>query len=504
LYVWLPRFQTDRLKAKHDGVTRSEFLGVSVAGKGGNRLVAVNEAAARIGLRAGQLLTDAMAIEPSLVAVPQDKAAEAAELKRLALWCRRYAPWVAVDGADGIRLDVTGSAHLFGGEDALLANVLRCLEQGGFAVRAAIASTHAAAWAMARFAPSASFIVPEGEEQAYLSPLPVRALAIAEDKAELLDRFGLKTIGALFAMPRESLRARFGDELLLRLDQATGKAGESLTALAYEPVYREHLDFHEPVTSLDAIGEAARVLIEKVTARLRDHGQGARAFTLMLFDTQGGSADVSLRLSRASQDAGHVTKLFANRFSALEGRFDETLGFDGACLLASRNEALIAFQLGLEAEPVADRGDLTRLLDRLTARLGDEAVRRFAFHESHVPERASVSVPVLRGGAASKAPGGKARPFLLLPLAEEIAVMAELPDYPPRRFTWRRLSRRVVKAEGPERIAAEWWRKGEDAAPPRDYYTVEDEAGRRYWLYREGLYGADGGNPRWFVHGLFA
>jgi protein ImuB len=505
--VWLPRFQTGRIERKErGGKARPEALAIIASGKGGNRLVAVNAKAEAAGLRPGMLLTEAAAMEPGLRAVRQDKRGEAADLKRLGLWCRLYAPWTGMDAPDGLWIDMTGGTHLFGGEERLLHALERRFNQAGFALRAAIAGTHSAAWAMARFAKAPLSIVPAGAERECLAPLPVRALRIAGDDASLLDRLGLKTIGEFYALPRAALRARFGAGLAARLDQALGRSGEAKSMLAYEPAYSHRLAFSEPVECLDTIRKAASLLIERMAAQLQGDGKGARRFTFALFDTQGGCTDVTLALARPSGDARHLKRLMNERLTALEGGFGENLAFDAAALFASRVETITASQTGFASGHAARQDEeqaFAGLLDRLTARLGQGAVRRFDFHESHIPERASVSAKVLDKPAPPCRPAANARPFLLLPRAEPVRVIAELPDYPPRLFVWRRARHRIVKAEGPERIAPEWWRPREERTRLRDYYSVEDEEGRRFWLYREGLYTGEAETPRWFLHGIF-
>ena len=476
-------------------------------GKGGNRLIAVNAQAEAAGLKPGMLLTDATAIAPEVKAASHNARDEAAHLRRLALWCRRYSPWAAPDAPNGVWLDITRGAHLFGGEATLLRDIRKRFQGAGFACRAAIASTHATAWGMTRYAPSPLAIVAEGEEKKRLSPLPIRALCVAETKAAVLDRLGLRTIGQLFAVPRAQLRARFGDDLCARLDQVLSLKGEGLTALAYEPVYFQKLDFNEPVTSLEALLVAAGLLIEPIAARLRGDGKGARDFTFTLFDTQGDCVDVSLALTQPSHRAEHILSLLRERFAALQGRFRGDLAFDAATLLANRVEKLSAVQTHLAAEitaKTAHEDALAQFLDRLRARLGEAAVTRFAFRESHIPERALIAAPIFSNAMTSaSAQAATPRPFLLLPRPEEIDILAELPDYPPRRFTWRRLHHRVVKAEGPERIEPEWWSGKGQTGTARDYYTVEDAEGRRFWLYREGLYAPEAAKPRWYLHGLF-
>ena len=504
--VWLPRFRTDRLQKKRQLLENlpNRALAVVAPGKGGNRLIAVDAQAARIGLQAGMLLTDATAIHPGLQTIAHDEAGEAADLQRFAIGCRRYAPWVGADAPDGLWIDITGAAHLFGGEAALLTDLQVRLSRAGFSTRFAAASTHAAAQAMARFGIASRTMIADGKERAMCASLPVRALNIDETKAIMLDRLGLKTIGQLYPVPRESLRARFGTELCDRLDQLDSAAGEAMHSLPYEPIYRSQLDFTEPVTAMPAILEAAGILIARVAAQLRDRGQGARAFTLTLIDTGGGGTEIVNALAKPSHDADHIRTLFRERFTALESRFDEHMGFDAAILHASAVERWNAQQSQLASDGTQDHSSVHALFDRLTARLGPKAVTRFDFRESHLPERAAITVPILSKTTQSRERATASRPFLLLPRPELVAALAELPDYPPRRFTWRRVNYRIARAEGPERIEAEWWKPGEDDAPPRDYYTVEEESGRRFWLYREGLYGNAENPPQWFMHGLFA
>lgn len=503
--VWLPRFLTDRLTNAAPGrsVPPESLLAVIAPGKGGNRIVAISAVAEAAGIKPGMLLTDATAILPALSALKQDAKAEAAHLRQLAVWCRRYTPWTAPDGADGLRLDVSGAAHLFGGEAALLRDLRRRFRQAGYACRAALAATPAAAWGLARYGRNGLSILRQGEERQRLSPLPVRALRLDEETAAALDKLGLKTIGHLLKLPRSQLRARFGTALGVQLDRALGVEAEPVASLPYEPVYRHRLDFAEPVSTLDAIQVAAKLLTEHVAERLKADGKGARALSLTLYDTQGGSFDVALKLARPSHDAAHILRLFRERLAALEGRFAEDRAFDAATLHATRIEYMTRVQADLtESASERDASGLDRFIDRLQARLGEQAVRRFAFHDSHVPERASGTAPVLQRVSGQAPASAAARPFLLLPRPEEIVALAEVPDYPPRRFTWRRVSRRVVKAEGPERIAPEWWRAGERNAATRDYYAVEDETGRRYWLFREGEFTPGSAPPRWFLHGL--
>jgi protein ImuB len=320
-----------------------------------------------------------------------------------------------------------------------------------------------------------------------------------------LKRLGLATIGQLFDLPREALRARLGLGILWRLDQVLGKQAEPLSPLQPETVYAAHRSFAEPISSLDSLLYVTGHLAKDVTAQLEGRGVGARRYALGFYDMQGGVFEISVSLARPSHKSDHVLRLFREKFTQAESRFDDSLAFDAALLYAARAERLGGRQSALDGKSTSNLEQeerLASLLDWLAARLGGEAVTRFDFRESHIPERAVTSAPV-SDKTASRPQLRRKRPLLLLPRAEPLTVLAEVPDYPPRRFTWRRVTFRVTKAEGPERLSPEWWPAEQGSYQSRDYYTVEDETGRRFWLYREGLYG-QGGTPRWYLHGLFA
>jgi protein ImuB len=508
--VWLPYWRTERLEWSNPSGKSPEkhsqgALAIIESEKGGRRLAAVNQAAEAGGLSPGMRLTDACAILPSLQTVPAAPIEEARDLKKLAVWCQLYTPWTAPKPPDGIALDVTGASHLLGGEQELLDDLTSKLQRLGLTVRAAMAGAFGAAWALSRYGNANRIVTPCGEEARLIAPLPVCGLRLDEAGCALLNRLGLTTIGQVLDLPRSALRSRLGPTILLRLDQALGEQREPLSPLQPETVYAARASFAEPVSSLDNLLYATERLAQQVTAQLKGDMTGARRFRLHFYDTQGGFFAIAVTLAKPSHEHRHVLRLFREKFTRLESRFDDNLAFDAASLFATRVERLAGRQTELDGGVVSslDREDrLAALLDRLTARLGSEAVRRFAFRESHIPERAAITVPVLHEAPPLPALR-RPRPLLLLPHAEPVSVLAEVPDYPPRRFTWRRITYRIVKAEGPERLSPEWWVQDEGHPALRDYFTVEDESGRRFWLYREGLYGAES-VPRWYMHGLFS
>ena len=507
--IWLPFWRTDRLERLEGGGIRlheqSPFA-VIAKGKGGKHLLALNASAREAGLRSGMLLTDACAMLPSLTTAPHEPQAERLELKRLAASCNRFSPWTAPDEPDGLWIEATGLAHLFGGEEPLLRAILSYLHGLGFAARCAIAGTAGAAWGLARYSNAVSTIVPPGEDAQAISRLPVKALRIDADKAALLSRLGLKTIGQILDIPRASLRARLGKAITCRLDQALGREGEALSPLIAEPVYTARVEFADPLTVFEGLEQTARILIGSVAEKLKGDGKGARRFNLMLFDTQNGTTQVSVRMARPSSEPKHIARVFRERLAVLEGRFDASLGFDAAALYAICATPLQPQQTDI-LDNAADDGDhrqrIAQFLDRVTARLGEKAITRFNFEASHWPERAASHIPATAPARTTPMPAlSLPRPLMLLPRPEPITVIALVPDYPPRKFVWRRCHHAIARAEGPERISPEWWRMEGKVPSARDYYVVEDEQGHRFWLYREGVYGRSA-DQRWFMHGMF-
>ena len=475
-------------------------------------LAAVDGAAAAAGLVPGQPLADARAQLPGLETAEWQPAEEARALARLAEWCGRYTPWCALDQADGgagggpgggagLLLDVTGCAHLFGGEEALLADLVTRLGRQGFTARAALAGTPGAAWAVARFAALDRRpwrVVPPDGLRAALAPLPPAALRLPPAAGELLARLGLRRIGDLTGLPPALLEPRFGPELAGRLRQALGRAPEVLSPLTPVPPCLARQIFAEPILTTEAIARSLQLLTGELGGLLEAAQLGARRLELYLYRVDGTLRRLTLGTSRPSRDPAHLARLFGSQLE----RIDPGFGIEVMTLAAAATEPLTALQLvlgpmgGGGVGPGETDGELAGLVDRLEARLGPGSVFRQVPVASHLPERAVRRAPPL--GAAPAAPWRRdqPRPLRLLAHPEAIEAVALLPDQPPACFHWRRVLHRVVRAEGPERIAPEWWRDHSAAAAARDYFRVEDEDGRRYWLYRAA--------GRWFLHGLFA
>ena len=494
--------------------------------RGAAVLYALNPAARRAGLRRGQTQADARAMIPHLICKPADPEADARALTALAVWAERWSPSVSLDpagdGLEGLFLDVTGATHLFGGEAALLAQIRDRLAEAGARARVAVAPTPGAAWALARWgevggevggeAVGDGCIADEETVRDLLAPLPVEALRIDDRTLTQARRFGLKRIGDLYPMPRAGLARRFRDGagvgLVQRLDQALGFAGEALTPVRPPPKYRAWRTWMEPVEDIEGVAARLAELVADLSAPLVRDGQGAKALSLTGFRSDGGTTSLSVRMGRPGRDAGIWLRLF--REAGL-GRLELGFGLDALMLTADEVEAMTARQGALESEAEAKQAEsLAALIDRLTARLGEDRVLTPEPVDSWIPERAERWRPALGRSPAAAAGDAGRRPILLLDPPEPVEAIAELPDGAPARFTWRRLSRRVTRADGPERLSPEWWRPRPDdrQVRTRDYYRVEDDAGGRYWLFREGLYGreysgaAEERAPSWWMHGV--
>jgi protein ImuB len=471
----------------------------------------LNKAAEVLGLATGDLLADARAKAEFLQVRDADPVADDAALRRLALWATRYtptaSPWSEENGADGFFLDITGAAHLFGGEEKLLADLAARLRKNfGLPARLAVADTPGAAWALSRFHKTSLFVLPSSQEAATLAPLPIAALRLKPDTRATLRRLGFKTVGMLLDKPRAPFAARFPTELLRRVDQALGRIDEPLVPVVAPPVYHSLRYLIEPIFTHDAIIAHANRLMQTLVHVLTRDDVGARALRLCLYNVDGAVEAIDIGLTLPTRNVNHVARLIELKLEALAATCDAGFGFEAIGLAVTCAEPMPARQT--EFTSVSEDDNRTErcasLIDALRQRLGPHSVRRFEPVASHLPERAEVLPPIDGEAPAWPEAEQKPRPLLLLPHAEPAEdVTALVPDGPPRRFSWRGVTYDVTGAQGPERIGAEWWRHRQPK-PTRDYYLVEDSAGHRFWLFREGLYGRETTAARWFVHGLFA
>jgi protein ImuB len=452
-----------------------------------------------LGLLPGMALTQARALVPGLDIRPAEPEAEAAFLQRLGLFAaRRWTPRAALSDPAGLWLDLTGVAHLFGGERRMCSRILRFCARLGYSARIAVAATAGAAHALARHGDDPLIICPAGEEAKAIAALPLRALRIAEEALNAARRLGIETIGDFVAMPARPLSRRFGEALLIRLDQALGRIAEPIDPIVPEEPPAVLARFAEPILSAEAIGQALEDLMAGFVETLQERGLASRIATLVCLRIDGEEQEIRVGTARATRDGAHLLRLFGMKIETIEPGF----GIEAMRLVASRAEPLgpvpVEGELGGKAEP-----DLVPLIDRLIGRLGVQRLFRTSAVESDIPERSVRRVEPL--GDTTPWPRWP-RPVRLLDRPEPVdKVMAELPDQPPLRFSWRGRMHRVVRADGPERIYGEWWKRTGEADAVRDYFQVEDEEGARFWLYRRG----DGidrrtGDLSWWIQGLFA
>jgi protein ImuB len=513
--VWLPQWPVQRFMAaqargcpvSHPVDPDQPFV-LAMDAPGGPRIAALNAAAGAAGLSRGDQVADARAKAGALQVQPVDPAADRVALGRLALWTMQYtpavSPWGEENGADGLFLDVMGAAHLFGGEKMLLTDLSHRLDRLGLSARLAIAGTAGTAWAFSHFQSSPAIALEPEQEREGLASLPVEALRLSPDTCRTLRRLGFKRIGSLLDEPRAPFAARFPTELLLRLDQALGHAPEPLGFIVSPQAYHCRRQLLEPITTQEAIVAGATLLMQDLVPTLANAGKGARNLRLALYRVDGEVATVDLGLTVPTRDPAHVARLFDLRLERIVETIDAGFGFEALSLTVTAAERMMPEQTEFASASGRERAQRhAALIDSLRQRLGARRVRQLEPVASHLPERAEVSC-ASTGPQAWPAPDeARVRPLLLLPRAEPAEVVALVPEGPPKRFRWRKISHDVVRSQGPERIAAEWWRH-RTAQPTRDYYLVEDDAGRRFWLYREGLYARETSSPRWYVHGVFA
>ena len=480
--------------------------------QGGIRVRAASREARAAGASAGQLLTDARAVCPGLTVTELAPDVDRDDLDRLARYLVRFSPWVTPDPPDSILLESSGCDHLFGGEEAMLAEMQTCLQRLELSPRLAVAGSIGAAWALARYGRETSVILPPGGERRALAPLPLPALRLDSEALRRLGQVGFRTIGQIMDKPRIPLAARYGEGLRRRLEQALCLQPEPLSPLSPVPDYRTHLSFLEPLLLEDQIKEVLERLLEQILLLLKRDGMGARQFDFRLFRVDGEVQSLAVRTGRAGLEQPHLMRLFAERMALLWDEANVGFGYDHMMLCAFAVEPEAAYQTGLDNSAAAhDPAALQRLLDRFENRFGRDSLRLFRPRDSHIPERSQRLVPLSEAGEADwpahldKLFGrtSLARPPLLLERPEEVNAMAEVPDGPPVRFTWRRVAHRVTRAEGPERIAPEWWaQEAAELRLTRDYFRLEDEAGQRFWMFRAGLT-ERGEEVRWYMHGLF-
>jgi protein ImuB len=501
--VFLPTWPTDLLRRQSSAVAPPPDRPLVTATHDGRRQIvaAADHAARSLGLLPGMPVAQAQAVVSGLTVVPAQPEGDYRALEELAAWCLRYAPLTAPDRPDGVWIDATGCADLFGGEASMLVDVVERLGRGGVASRAAIADTAGAAWAAARYAKAAVSLVPTGETAAALRQLPVAALRLDGETTAGLTRLGFDRIDQLLDAPRAPLTLRFGRKVIRRIDQALGRVSEPLEPIAPPDMVAARLAFPEPLLTREALSGGIARLTSLVCAELERRAEGARRLDLTFERVDRTKQAICIGTARPSRRPNHLARLLDEQLE----RIDPGLGIEAMHLVAPLTEPLTFEQprTGLIGDESAG-AEVAVLVDRLVNRLGARKVYRAAPVESDVPERSVRRVGPLSPATKSGWPPALPRPARLLKPPQPVEALAMLPDNSPAQFIWRRKRHRIRHADGPERVAGEWWAADNERSAVRDYWQVEDEDGRRFWLFRHG----DAVNPatgdlRWFLHGFF-
>ncbi|MGC4026257.1 MAG: DNA polymerase Y family protein [Mesorhizobium sp.] len=530
LALWFPLLPADRWR-RTESAGSVEAPTAFVEKRGGAvYIVALDPSALRLGLTPDLTLADARARVPGLVAIEHDLHADRLWLERIADYCDLWSPMVELDPPDGVTLDITGCTHLFGSETTMALEVERRFHAARMSLRYAYAGTPEAAQALARF-----HTVPVTDEHQAIRNVSIAALRLEKEAETALRRAGLKTLGDLASRPSAPLAARFGPKMMMMLDRLLGHADSRISPRRMLPALLFERRFAEPIARTEDVLAALDDLVREAADVLEKRCVGGRRFVGRLYRSDGNVREITVETGLPIRDPTVTARLFRERIDALADLLDPGFGYDLVRLAIPMVEPIKPSQLGLEGGQLNTEVTAT-LVDRLSTRLGRERIRRLVRRDTHIPERQTLALPAIDMVDPASWPSSAVnepplRPLHMFDPPEVVEVLAEVPDGPPQRFRWRRSVHEVKRFEGPERIAGEWWRVPVDRLPDpepsivrqsndeeenrvasrprrplltRDYFRVEDAYGRRFWLFRRGLYERETDSPTWYIHGLFA
>ncbi len=493
--IWFRYLKTDWFIRRQPNLKEAPFVLVT-PDHGRMTISTANSVALKHEVTIGMVLADAKVIIPSLLYFDDKPELAPKLLKGIAEWCIRYSPVAAIDLPNGLILDITGCTHLWGGEASYMTEINKRLSGFGYHTRIAIADTVGTAWAIARFGRDKN-IIESGQQTTALLTLPPTALRIEAETVERLEKLGLRQVSSFINMPRSALRRRFGQHFLKRLDQATGYEEETIQPVKPIEPYQERLPCLEPIITATGIEIALKRLLEMMCHRLQREGKGLRKAIFKGYRLDGKIEEIAIGTHRPSTNFMHLFKLFENKIATIE----PALGIELFVLESPKVERLSPMQEKLwdNTGGLNDIG-FSELLDRISGKFGENCIHRYLPDEHYWPERSFKITSSLAEKTSTSWKAEKPRPLQLIAKPERIEVTAPVPDYPPMHFRYKGKLHKIAKADGPERIESEWWlQEGQH----RDYYYVEDEEGRRYWLFRSGHYD-DGKTWQWFIHGFFA
>ncbi|RYG15029.1 MAG: DNA polymerase Y family protein [Chitinophagaceae bacterium] len=492
--LWFPNLLTDWLATKKPELKDQVYV-FTLPERGRIKITAASSAAEKQGIYAGTILADAKAIVPNIMCFDDEINLAKKLLTRIAKWAIRYSPIVGIDQPDGIVLDSSGCSHLWGGEERYLATMISKLNESGYHCRGALSDTIGTSWAISRFGKK-SPIVPLNEQYNALLNLPPAALRLEDSNLQRLHKLGLNKIGKFIQMPRSVLRRRFGEELLIRLGQSLGTEEETIKPIVNVPPYEERIYCLEPIRTKPAIEIAIEKLLEVLCKRLANEGLGIRSAELKGYRLDGRVTEIKIGTNQSTHKIPHLAKLFELKIAQIE----PALGIEVFILTATKTEPVQVHQEKLwSGKPGLSDQNLVQLLDRLAGKIGQQAIRRYLPQAHHWPERVMRKAISLEEKTEIAWQKANPRPMEMLNKPEPVQVTAPIPDYPPMNFSYKDELHIVSKADGPERIAREWWM---EPGEHRDYYILEDDKGRRYWVFRSGHYNE--GKSNWFLHGFFA
>lgn len=492
--IWFLHLKTDWMIRQQPELKNIPFVLV-FPDHGRLRITEVSAVAKTKGLYAGMLAADSKIALPDVQIFDDDLNLAERLLNKLCIWCIRYTPIAANDAPNGLILDVSGCAHLWESEEKYLKEIVNKLKGFGYHVRAALADTIAAAWAISRYGKIKTIIKPNEQTEALL-PLTPAALRLDIDILERLEKLGLNKISDFINMQGSALRRRFGKQLLLRLDQALGNKEEIIQPLVPLEPYNERLPCLEPIQTVTGIEIALQKLLEALCKRLQKEGKGLRAVSFKCIRVDDKTEQITININHASNNPNHLFKLVQLKISTIE----PALGIELFILEALKVEDIIITQETFwSANSSLESTEVAELLNNLESKFGNNVIHRYLPNEHHLPERSIKITNSLKDKPATLW-CDKPRPIQLLNEPQSIEVTAPIPDYPPMNFRYKGNLHKVEKADACERIESEWWL---DGGLHRDYYIVEDEEGKRYCLFRLGHYDQDK-NPSWFIHGFFA
>ena len=545
LSLWFPRLGAERV-IRAARIADDGPLAVVAEQSNMQVITSLNGAGLAAGVFVGQPIRDAHAICADLRTQPRNEPAEVAFLAALRRWAGKFSPWVADEPPDGLIVDLTGCAHLFGGEASLLSVIEADCADMGLTAQTGIADTLGAAWALARYAgqgvgstrngaaidqearatrsragkrrhwtrggaapqdavhpQKTTRIAAPGQSYGALSPLPVAALRLESDLLAQLGRLGLRRIGDLLGQPRAALARRFGKGLVLRLDQATGSAPEPVSPARPPCHFAVRMTFPDPIGLKEDLMAGIDRILPRLCAQLADQGRGARVIKLEAHRSDQATQTAIVGLARPGHDAARIRPLLEMKLDTIDAGF----GIDMLRLETTHSEPIHNRQsVGhLQAgRAISDRlsGNtaLDDLIGKIGARIGLELIIRHHPADSHIPEKSAQTLAAAWSEPAKDWPAPPAMRPLMLWRPEPIHTH----DDPavPATFRWRGRIRHLSEARGPERIAPEWWLDDPDwRSGLRDYWVVTTDDGDRLWL----CFGHGGTmSSGWFCHGRFA